>query len=307
MPAMQAVVRARDLGYRYGRRVALRGLDLDVRRGEILGLVGPNGSGKTTFLKLLAGFLRPTEGSLEVLGSRPFEGAERLFQRVRFAFAPPALFERFTAREHLVALGGLGAKRPSATEVERALAQVGLAGRADEDVAGFSFGMRQRLAVAQALVPLPEVLVLDEPNDGLDPQAVRELRELLARLRDEHGTTVVLSSHLMLEVERLVDRLVVLREGEALFVGAPAELFSGRERVRLRVEGRPQAAAARLLAAGYSAVVLDDGALELREAPSLAEAHALFGAALREHHTHRPGLEQVLLELFAAGTRGTAP
>ncbi len=218
-------IRVSGANRRFAARVALDGVDLEVRPGEIAALIGPNGSGKTTLLKLVAGFLRPDSGEVRVFGLDPARERPAVMRRTRFAFAPPALFEALTAREHLVHLVGIGGGRAKASEIERALETVGLADRADERVRAFSFGMRQRLALAQALVPVPELIVLDEPTDGLDPLAVLELREVLRRLRDEHGTAVLLSSHLLVEVEELVDRLLVLHEGRELFGGSPAELL----------------------------------------------------------------------------------
>ena len=221
----EPVVRARGLARRFGARLALAPLELEVGAGEVLGLVGPNGSGKTTLLRMLSGFLKPSEGELRVLGCEPWSERARLMERARFAFAPPPLYERMSAREHLRCLGALGGEPPSAADIQRALDTVGLGERADERVRAFSFGMRQRLALAQALVPRPELLVLDEPTDGLDPLAVLELREVLARLAREEGVTVLLSSHLLVEVEELVDRMLVLFEGRSLFLGTPHELL----------------------------------------------------------------------------------
>jgi len=296
-----ALVRARGLGYRYGSRTALHDVDLELGPGEIVGLAGPNGSGKTTLLKLLAGFLRPAEGELLVLGRRPFRDAPRMLRDVRFAFAPPALLERLTAREHLRHLPAIGGPRPEPREIAATLSAVGLEERADESVAGFSFGMRQRLSLAQALLPRPRLLVLDEPNDGLDPLAVLELRALLLRLRDEEGMSVLLSSHLLLELGELVDRLLVLAEGETLFYGPPARLTGARAGVRLVVSDAG-AALARLRARGLEVRAAAGGELELPpESLSLGEAHALLrDLGLESYRLHRPGLEEALLELLRA-------
>jgi len=140
-----------QVGRRFGRRIALDGVDLSVQRGEIVALVGPNGSGKTTLLKLLAGFLRPTAGSVHVTGLEPYRNRPQVMTDVRFAFAPPALYANLTARETLRALTGIGARateRPTATEIHQALTTVGLADRADDRIRVYSFGMRQRLALA---------------------------------------------------------------------------------------------------------------------------------------------------------------
>jgi ABC-2 type transport system ATP-binding protein len=229
-------------------------------------------------------------------------------RRTRFAFAPPALFETMSAREHLVHLAALGGSEPTAADVERTLETVGLEERADEPVRGFSFGMRQRLGLAQALLPLPELLVLDEPAEGLDPLAVLELREVLRRLREREGIAILLSSHLLVEVDRLVDELLVLTEGRTLFRGAPAELRSGSERLVLETD-EAEAAAGALRERGHEPlevaggrIVLEAGAVELEEAAGiLREA----GTRLHGYQHVRPTLEEALLaRLRAAGGRG---
>ena len=288
----------------FGARIALEGLDFGVEPGRIAGLVGPNGSGKTTLLKLLAGFLRPDAGELRVFGLDPFRDRARVMQRVRFAFAPPALFEALTAREHLTYLARLGGgSKPKSAELEEALQLVGLHERADEAVRSFSFGMRQRLGLAQALVPQPELLVLDEPTDGLDPLAVLELREILRRLRDEHGIAVLLSSHLLIEVDQLVDDMLVLREGSTVFRGTPAELRRGGEVLLVEVVDRELARTAlrergfEVKDRGAHALELESGALELDEAATLL---ASAGTKLTSFRLESPTLESALLAKLRA-------
>lgn len=297
---MSRPVEVRGLERRFGARRALAGIDLDLEPGTILGLVGPNGSGKTTLLRILAGLLRPSAGSARVLGLDPFAERARVMERTRFAFAPPALFDGLTAREHLVHLGAIrpaGAPRPRPAEVEAVLETVGLAARADDRVGAFSFGMRQRLALAQALLPRPELLVLDEPTDGLDPVAVLEQRDVLGRLRDEHGITVLLSSHLLVEVGELVDRLHVLVEGATLFAGTPAELVAGTRRLWLGADDLERARAI-LQEAGLSAEIHADGLEVAAGALTLTEAQgrlAAGGARLTGFHERSATLEEALL------------
>lgn len=290
-------VSARGLGRRFGPRWALRALDLDLEPGALLGLAGPNGSGKSTLLRMLAGLLRPSEGKAQVLGLDPFRQRRALMAKgARFVFAPPALYESLSAREQTLALARLSDPRLQTKDVDKALERVGLAGRAGEAVRKYSFGMRQRLAVAQALVPLPKVLVLDEPTEGLDPLAVLELRAVLRDLAAE-GVTILLASHLMVELESLVDELLVLDQGEVLFQGRPAQLLEGA--ARLVIEASDPVAAARLLeAAGYPAelrekqVLLDSGALDLERCRALL---AGAGLVLGAFSIEKPSLEAALL------------
>lgn len=297
-------IRCQGLGRDYGSRRALDALDLEVQAGQIAALVGPNGSGKTTLLELLAGLLRPSRGSARVLGLDPWRQRARVMRSARFAFAPPALWERLTAREHLERLAALSRARVAAAEIDAALATVGLRDRADERVRSFSFGMRQRLALAQALLPRPALLVLDEPADGLDPLAVLELRGVLRDLRDRHGTTVLLSSHLLAEVEELVDTLVVLHEGRVLLRGDPRGLLEANRRLRIATDDSARTRAV-LSECGIDAQQVGTASdeLELRaDGLELADLSALLssrGISLRSFHHQRPTLEQVLVRRLA--------
>lgn len=212
------------LGRVFGRRQALEGVDLTLSAGRIIALAGPNGSGKTTLLNIIAGLLRPTSGSVRIFGLDPFRRRTEVMRRAGFDFAPPPLYDILTAREHLRFLSAAGAgrrDRPDASQIDAALRIVGLAERAEDKVRTFSFALRQRLALAQGLVPTPRLLVLDEPTDGLDRQAILELRNILRQLCDEHRMSILLSSHLLIELERLADHLLVLNEGRALFITHP--------------------------------------------------------------------------------------
>jgi ABC-2 type transport system ATP-binding protein len=297
-----AAVALADAGRRFGRRWALTGVTLEVATGEVFGLAGPNGSGKTTLLELLAGLSAPSRGSVRVLGLDPFVERRAVMRRARFAFAPPALYDGLDALEHLRYLCALGGARPTPAAMQRALEWVGLADRARDRVGTYSYGMRQRLLLAQALCPRPDLLVLDEPADGLDPLAVLELRAILARMRAEEGVTIVLSSHLLLELDELVDRLLVLDEGQALFLGTPDELRGSGEQQRLTVDDPAAACAAlaeRGLAAraGEGAVFLAPGALDLEGARALLASR---GLQLAEFTTERPSLERALLARLRA-------
>lgn len=290
------------VAHRFGRRRALAGVDLEVGPGRIIGLVGPNGSGKTTLLKVTAGLLRPTDGLARLFGLDPYRQRASVMKRARFAFAPPPLFERLSAREHVRYLGELGREGAPGVDrrvIEEALATVGLLDRADDRVDTYSFGMRQRLTLAQALVPMPELLVLDEPTDGLDPLAILELRAVLKRLRVEHGVAILLSSHLLIEIDELVDEMVVLAEGKAIFQGKPSDLRDERGGVEIRVDD-PLRAGHALAERGIEVLRRSDHTLFLEQnGMSLEQARELLGSAgveLREFHQARPTLEQALID-----------
>ncbi|HBE88906.1 MAG TPA: ABC transporter ATP-binding protein [Elusimicrobia bacterium] len=191
---------------------AVRGVTFDVRRGEILGLLGLNGAGKTTLMKLMAGLLSPTSGSVRVLGSDPRDPESR--RRTGFLPELPYFYPRYRPAEALAYYASLSGmdRSAAAPAVAAVMAKVGLAPHAGKRISEFSKGMMQRLGLAQALVHGPELVILDEPASGLDPIAIHDMRVLIAGLREE-GRTVVLSSHSISELEKVADRVIMLSRG----------------------------------------------------------------------------------------------
>ncbi len=206
------MIRTHDLVKRYGGLTAVDGVDLDVREGDRYGFLGPNGSGKTTTVRMLLGLVLPTSGTVELLGERKLKG---VLPHVGALVEGPAAYGHLSGRANLRladAAGPGGRLRTRRARVEEVLEQVGLAGIDRRPVKAYSLGMRQRLGLATALLRTPRLLVLDEPTNGLDPQGIREVRDLLIAL-NEGGTTVFLSSHLLSEIEALCTRVGVLDRG----------------------------------------------------------------------------------------------
>ncbi len=217
-PAAEPVIEARGLAKVYGGRPAVDGLDLVVPRGSVFGLLGRNGAGKTTTMRMLLGLIRPTRGSIRLFGRALERERLALLPRIGCLVEGPAFYPYLTGRQNLALLGGL--IRPVSPEhVQAALERVGLGDRGDDRFGAYSTGMRQRLGIAAALVHDPELVVLDEPVNGLDPPAVLLVRRLIRRLVEEEGRTVLVSSHLLHEVELTCDRLAIIERGRVVAAG----------------------------------------------------------------------------------------
>jgi ABC-2 type transport system ATP-binding protein len=239
-------VETRGLGKHFGSRAALHNVDLDIPRGCAFGFLGPNGAGKTTLIRLLLGLAQPTSGRIRLLGHDLPGGAAIALARVGAIIEEPRFHPHLSGRENLAVHAA--AREPAAHgRIDDALARVGLAARADERVKAYSLGMRQRLGIARCLLADPELLILDEPMNGLDPAGIGELRELIGALVAE-GRTVLLSSHLLDEVERTCDAAAIVDDGKVIAQGTIGELTGGGPRaIDLACDDRFRAAS--LLAA----------------------------------------------------------
>jgi ABC-2 type transport system ATP-binding protein len=281
-------------------QTAVDGLDLSVPEGGVFGFLGPNGAGKTTTIRCLLGLVRPTEGRTAVLGADSQASLAGVIGRIGSIVETPALYPGFSGRRNLLLLAGpqgIGRRR-----VDEVLAQVGLIERADDLVKGYSQGMRQRLGIGAALLKDPEVLILDEPANGLDPAGIKEVRNLLRHFGDE-GRTVFVSSHILSEVQQTSDRVAILARGRAVASGPVQEVIargrSGRLVIGLPEDGREPGLAA-LRRAGFRAS--PDGERILVEAPkeqssAVSRALAVSGLYVSELREEEMSLEDIFLEL----------
>jgi ABC-type multidrug transport system ATPase subunit len=294
------VIETRALGKRYGDQVvAVAGLTLRVRRGEVFGFLGPNGAGKTTTLRMLLGLVRPTSGSALVLGAAP--GSPQSLARVGALIESPTFYPFLSGRDNLRVLAQYSGTRE--TRVDSVLEEVDLASRGGDRFGTYSLGMKQRLGIAAALLKDPELLILDEPTNGMDPAGMAEMRDFIRTL-GRGARTVVLSSHLMSEVEQVSDRVAVISRGTLVREGTVDEL-RGRETLWIRAE--PMDAAERVLGSfrGVEEVARLDGGLRVvadpAAAPTINRALVEVGIAVGELRPERDSLEKIFLELTQEG------
>lgn len=306
--------------------MAVDALDLEVVRGEVLALLGHNGAGKTTTVRLFNGVLAPTAGSVSVFGLSPLEHGPAVRARTGVLTESQSLEERLSARDNLryyAALYDYPRERVEA-RVSEMLAELGLADAADHRVGQYSHGMKQRLALARALLHEPELLFLDEPTAGLDPVAARQVTSLIAHQSKAGGRSVVMCTHNLAEAQQIADRVAVLRDGRLVALGSPAELVSGlgeRAGLRLEVDAADTAGAESVLAdfrreaqATHTAAVTAE-----REAPGVllvagidrggvpALVRRLVAAQVSVHAVEplQPTLEDVYFAIYGAGGPGS--
>lgn len=218
---------------KFGQRLAVDDLTLTVPRGEIFGLLGHNGAGKSTAIGMMLGQVWPTSGEVKVCGHDVTTQRARALQKVGAIFETPAFYDYLSGWRNLEILSHYTAPT-SHDRINEVVDWVGLTERAHSKVRTYSHGMRARLALAQALLPHPELLILDEPGSGLDPEGIAEMRQTIGRLHRELGLTILLSSHLLTEVEQLCTRIAVLKEGRKVFEGQVTEIRAARSRVALK-------------------------------------------------------------------------
>jgi len=297
---MPNVIEVTDLTRRFGSVLAVDAANLRVPAGSIYGFLGPNGAGKTTTIRVILGLLRAHRGEVRLFGRTMPEQRLAALRRVGTLVEMPSLYPHLTGCENLEVIRRMIDATPA--QVRRALAIVGLERDANRLVRGYSQGMKQRLGIALALLPVPDLLILDEPTNGLDPAGIREMRELIRSLPDEHGVTVFLSSHLLAEVEQVATRIGIIDQGRVIFEGAPDDLRASCQDAATLVTDRARDAQQLLTADGWSSEYNGNGHLTVRvngqsDIAVINRRLVEGGIPVYGLHVAQPSLEDIFLTL----------
>jgi ABC-2 type transport system ATP-binding protein len=301
------VLRTIGLTKRYGKRLALSDLDIAVRRGRVYGFLGPNGSGKTTTIALALGLIAATEGHVELFGLDTRAHRSQALRRVGTTLEGQSYFPHLSARDNLRVWSKLDGT--TAARIDEVIDRVGLASRARDKVRTYSLGMKQRLAVAAAIMHRPEMIILDEPTNGLDPAGIREFRELIRSLAAE-GTTVFVSSHILAEVEQMCDDVAILKSGKLVAEGSVETLLLRHTTSSIALRTTDDARALELLRAmpSIAAARIEDGRIivetEQIEAAAISRALAEQQIWLAELRPQESSLEDVFMEITGEGDAG---
>jgi ABC-2 type transport system ATP-binding protein len=299
----QYVVETSGLTKRFGERVAVANVDLQVPRGAAFGYLGPNGAGKTTLIRMLLGLTQATAGTMRLLGRPVPQERAAALARVGAIVEEPRFHRHLTGRENLTVIAA-ARERAAHDRIDGALARVGLSQRADERVKGYSLGMRQRLGVARSLLADPELLILDEPTNGLDPAGIHEFRDMIRGFVAE-GRTVLLSSHLLDEVEKICDEVAIVDQGQVVAQGPIAALAAGgKQTILIATSNDEQALAIFSEHQGIESVTQESSGIRVTLDPAVDAAGddisrrlVLAGLAIRRFEPARVSLEQRFLEI----------
>jgi ABC-2 type transport system ATP-binding protein len=299
-------VRLENLSKAFGSRKkqvrAVSQINLEVQGGQVFGFLGPNGAGKTTTIRMMMDLIRPTTGRVLIYG-QPVQGHPRTLQRVGALVEDATFYNYLSGRRNLEVLANTGGY-PDQSRIDELLEQVGMSDRAHRKVKGFSTGMKQRLGLAAALLNDPDLVVLDEPTNGLDPAGIQEMRYFIRDLAHKQGKTVFLSSHLLSEVEQVCDRVAIINQGEIVREGAVSDLLS--HRAELRIEALPLDRAASVLAERWK-VEINTGWLTV-EASREDAPHIVRRLAEQDVDVYQVTVRrQTLEEYFMDATANAAP
>lgn len=297
------VIETKDLLKEYRGRAAVEHLNLNIGKGEIYGFLGPNGAGKTTTIRMLLGLIKPTSGRIEVFGQELHKNKLQILRKVGSLVESPSYYGHLSAVDNLEAIRRiLGVPKQRIQEV---LDIVSLTGEEKRPVKGFSLGMKQRLGIAAALLGSPELLILDEPTNGLDPSGIQEIRSLIKRLPEEQGITVLVSSHLLSEIEQMAGTVGIIRQGRMVYQDTITNLQQQAAGNLIMALSEPEAALSLAVRRGCGGT-LAEGRLVL---PRMSDARVALlikelvenGHAVYRVEEHRQSLEEFFLQVVEGG------
>jgi ABC-2 type transport system ATP-binding protein len=225
----QAIIEVKGLQKYFGSFEAVKNVSFTVNKGDVFGFLGPNGAGKSTTMRCMLSLIKPNAGDIRIFGKNLFEERNAILAKVGSIVEKPDFYKYLSALKNLEIFARVSGAQVSQKEIYETLDFVGLLGREKDKVGGFSHGMRQRLGIAQTLLHQPELIILDEPTTGLDPQGIIEVRDLILRLKNEQNKTVILSSHQLAEIELVANRMVIINKGQTIIEGSVAELMNAQE------------------------------------------------------------------------------
>jgi ABC-type multidrug transport system ATPase subunit len=225
----EKIIEISNLSKFYGNFQALNKVSFDVYKGDVFGFLGPNGAGKSTTIRCMLSLIVPSEGSIKIFGKELALHRSAILQNIGSIIEKPDFYKYLSAQKNLEIFGRLSGANTSKSKIFEMLEYVGLQGREKDKVAGFSHGMKQRLGIAQTLLHNPDLIILDEPTTGLDPQGIIDIRNLILRLKNEQNKTVVLSSHILSEIELIANRMIIIDKGKLVVQGSVSDLLNEQE------------------------------------------------------------------------------
>lgn len=291
-----------NLTKKIGKRQIIKGISFELQAGEVFGFLGPNGAGKTTTIRMLVGLIKPTSGSMVVCGYNVRTHFTKAMEQIGCIVENPELYPYLTGKENLLHFARMLPNVPE-TRITEVVAMVGLEARIDEKVKTYSLGMRQRLGIAQAMLNHPKVLILDEPTNGLDPAGIREMRQFIRELAEQEGLSVLVSSHLLGEIQLLCDRVAIIKNGEIIQVDSVKNLLSSQEKMLWKVDPMERGKAVLTQLTDVSETT--DGylvtAFEEKEIPKWNVQLINEGISVLEMNRKLPALEDLFLEVTGVG------
>ena len=299
----EMIIQTSGLSKHYRSRRAVDNVNLDIRRGDIYGFLGPNGAGKTTTIRMLLGLIRPTKGTIRIFGRDLNREKLAILRKIGSLVEYPSYYGHLTGYDNLEAIRCI--LDVPKTRIDEVLETVRLTKEAKRPVKGYSLGMKQRLGIASALLGSPELLILDEPTNGLDPSGILEMRELIKSMPKEHGITVLVSSHLLSEVEQMATRVGIIRQGAMLFQDS-IDTLRARAKSKIRIAASDPERALRVVSATGCHAVLEQGALLLDPVSDAKIAAAVQYLVEANHMVYRveeltTSLEDIFLDMVGEG------